>query len=102
MDCSDWSAWYNRMPGSDDPNLYVSGRCSVSSGSTTLSLKPGDEGIVDEPDLYVLQLVVEEPEIGDTQHIDREVRWSDDVGAGIRRVRVQGGASAHIEVIDAT
>ncbi len=33
MDCYDWSAWYNRMPGVNDPNLHVSGHCRLSSSS---------------------------------------------------------------------
>lgn len=40
----EWSAWYNRMPGRDDPNLYVAGRCGFPSGSMTWTLEPDTRG----------------------------------------------------------
>lgn len=98
MECSDWSAWYNRMPGASDPNLHVSGRCTLPSGSIKVELRPGNEGVVDEPDLFVLDLVVDEPDIGDTQVVERELLWDGDVGPDIKRVRIQGEASANLDV----
>ncbi len=97
----EWSAWYNRMPGSDDPNLHVSGRCELPSGSIRITLEPGNEGIVDEPDLFVLEAKVEVPEVGTDDFVEREVTWEDDVGPDIKRVRVQGDLDANIEVEDA-
>ncbi len=101
MDCHDWSAWYNRMPGVDDPNLHVAGTCALPSGSVNLELRPGNEGIIDEPDLFVLELIAHEPEIGDTQVDERQVSWEDNVGPEIERVRIQGAASAEIMVTEA-
>lgn len=101
MECFDWSAWYNRMPGVSDPNLHVSGHCRLRSSSIQAELLPGNEGIHDEPDLYVLDLTVHEPEIGDTRSVDSEVFWEGDVGSEIKRVRIQGRAQAEIDVIDA-
>ena len=102
MDCSNWSAWYNRQPGTDDPYLHVVGTCTLPSGSLRLELVPGDEGVVDEPDLFVLQLVTRKPEIGDAMVIDRQVTWEGNAGPDIRRVRIQGEAEAMIEVVEAT
>lgn len=101
-DCGNWSAWYNRMPGADDPNLYVSGLCSLPSSSITLTLEPDNEGIVDDPAVYVLRLVADVPDAGDDQYVpEREVTWSGNVGQDIRVVLVRGEAEAEIEVIEA-
>lgn len=102
MDCHDWSAWYNRMPGANDPKLHVSGQCSLPSSSIRVELVPGNEGIVDEPDLFVLELVVDEPDVGDTQFIERDITWIGNAGPDIERVRIQGAANALLEVFDAT
>lgn len=102
MDCRDWEAWYNRMPGTNDPRLHVAGKCTLESSSISISLVPGNEGIVDEPDLFVLDLRVERPDIGDTQVVERDVSWVGDAGPSIARVRIQGGASAQVSVFDAT
>ena len=97
----EWSAWYNRMPGTDDPNLHVAGRCQLPSGSIQITLKPGDEGIVDEPDLFVLEATVEVPDVGTDDFVEREVTWEGDAGPDITRVRIQGDLQAEIEVTDA-
>ena len=86
----DWSAWYNRMPLAEDPNLHVSGTCRLESSGITVRLEPDNEGIVDDPALVVLRLVVTTPAIHDAQYVEREVTWQDDVGAGIERVRITG------------
>jgi hypothetical protein len=96
----DWSAWYNRMPGADDPDLHVSGTCGLESSSTMVRLEPGNEGIIDDPELFVLRLVVTTPDIHDDRYVEREVSWHDNVGAGIKRVRVNG-ASVEIRVTSA-
>ena len=98
METHDWLAWYNRMPGANDVNLRVVGHVGLPSSNATAALVPGNEGIVDEPDLYVLELVVEVPDIGDTQFVDREVTWADDVGPDIQRVRIQGAADVALDV----
>lgn len=102
MDCHSWSAWYNRMPGQEDPNLYVSGVCELRSSSIRLELRPGNEGIVDEPDLFVLELVIDEPEVGDGLMTTRDVAWSGEVGPDIRRVRIQGATTASMDVTEAS
>jgi hypothetical protein len=100
MEGHDWSAWYNRMPGVNDPDLHVAGTMTLPSSSIQLSLRPAPE-IVDEPDLQVLELVADEPPVGDTQVVEREVSWQEDVGPNIRRVRIQGATTAEIPVTDA-
>lgn len=86
----DWSAWYNRRPLAEDPHLHVSGTCRLESSGFTVRLEPDNEGVVDDPELFVLKLVVTSPAIHDAQHVEREVTWQDNVGAGIRRVRISG------------
>ena len=98
MECFEWDAWYNRMPGAGDTDLHVTGKCRLESSSFELSLAPGNEGIVDEPDLFVLTLEVRRPPAGDDRMDEREVTWRGDAGQGIKRVRIQGEASAHIDV----
>jgi len=101
MDCFDWEAWCNRMPGARDEDLHVSGKCRLESSSLGLRLVPGNEGVVDEPDLFVLSLEVDRPQVGDDRVEEREVSWSGDAGQGVQRVRLQGAASAEIAVREA-
>jgi hypothetical protein len=97
IDC-EWSAWYNREPGAEDPNLYVAGRCGLPSGSIRITLEPGNEGLVDDPKLFVLQATVEVPEAGTGDFEEREVSWRGDAGPDIETVRVQGDLNATIAV----
>jgi hypothetical protein len=97
----EWSAWYNRMPGTDDPNLHVSGRCTLPSGSIEIALAPGNEGTVNEPDLFVLEATVKVPDVGTDDVVEREVTWEGDAGPDIKRVRIQGDLEADIEVEEA-
>lgn len=94
----EWSAWYNRMPGRDDPNLYVAGRCGFPSGSMTWTLEPDNEGMVDDPELVVLRFTVETPEVGTDDFVERDVTWSGDAGPGVKRVQIRGDADVEIEV----
>jgi hypothetical protein len=97
----DWSAWYNRMPGPDpDPDLHVSGICSLESSNITVQLEPDNEGIIDDPELFVLKLVVTKPAIHDDRYVEREVTWQKNVGPGIKRVRINA-VTDEIPVIDA-
>jgi hypothetical protein len=102
MDCREWEAWYNRMPGTNDSRLHVAGKCTLESSSISISLAPGNEGVADEPDLFVLELSVDRPSAGDTQVVERDVSWVGDAGHSIERVRIQGEASAEVTVFDAT
>jgi hypothetical protein len=88
VDTHSWSAWYNRMPGSDDPDLHVSGTCGLASSSIEVRLELGNVGVVPEPGLCALQLAVTRPEVGDTRYVEREVTWHGDVGPAIERVRI--------------
>ncbi len=100
-ECVEWEAWYNKMPGTDDPELHVSGLCKLESSTIEVTLEPGNEGSVDEPDLFVLECTIERPGFGDTQYVEKPISWQDDVGPDIKRVRIQGDAHAEVEVRDA-
>jgi hypothetical protein len=94
----EWSAWCNRQPPREDPNLHVAGRCMLPSGSIEIRLEPGDEGVVDDPTLFVLQCSVDVPDVGTDDWVEREVSWQDDVGQEIEVVRVQGDLNATVKV----
>lgn len=96
METRDWSAWRNRMPKSEDPKVYVAGTCVLDSSSTTVHLEPTNEGWVDDPAVYALKLVVERPDIGDTQSIERTVDWNGDVEPTVNRVRIDGADTVSI------
>ena len=93
-----WDAWYNRMPGAEDPNLYVSGKVGCESSSIELSLEPDNEGPFDDPALFVLRLRASSPPVGDDQYVEKDVDWSDDVGPDIKRVQIRGECEAEIPV----
>lgn len=86
----DWSAWYNRRPGADDPHLHVSGICGLASSNIMVRLEPGNVGVVPEPGLCVLQLAAASPTAGDDRYVEREVTWREDVGPDMERVRIWG------------
>lgn len=86
----DWSAWYNRRPGADDPHLHVSGICGLASSNVMVRLEPGNVGVVPEPGLCVLQLAAVRPPVGDDRYVEREVTWREDVGPDMKRVRING------------
>ncbi|HYI32045.1 MAG TPA: hypothetical protein VEX88_01135 [Glaciibacter sp.] len=86
----DWDAWYNRQPGADDRRLYVAGKVDLPSSSIVPFLEFRPDGIVDEPDLVTLRLIVHVPEIGDDRFVTKDVSWSQDVGQDIKRVRIIG------------
>ena len=100
VETRDWSAWYNRMPGADDPDLHVSGMCGVASSHTTVRLELGNVGVVPEEDLCVLQLVAARPDIDDDRYVELEVSWQGDVGPDKKRVRI-AGVSTEIPVTTA-
>src|SRR5687767_6553705 len=99
MKCMDWDAWYDQMPGADHDVLHVAGRCEVESSSYELSLQPGNEGVIDDPELFVLELRVKRPPAGDDQMDEKEVGWRN-TAPGIKRVRIQGEANATVTVRD--
>jgi hypothetical protein len=94
----EWSAWYNRMPGRNDPDLHVNAHCKLPSGSIQVRLEPGNEGIVDDPKVFVLQATVDVPDIGTDDYVERDFPWQEDVGQDIEEVRVQGDLNATVKV----
>jgi hypothetical protein len=102
VECFGWEAWCNHMPGAGDGDLHVVGTCRLASVSTELSLEPGDPGPNPEPEVFVLQLTAETPEIClDQVDEGRQVEWRGDAGSEIKRVRIIGAADAEIEVREA-
>jgi len=97
IECT-WEAWYNRMPGTDDPDLYVLGRCKLPSGSIQITLELGNVGTPPPPDLVALDCTVDVPEVGTSDYTERDVPWQDDVGPDVKRVRIQKDLNAEIEV----
>ncbi|HEX5928694.1 MAG TPA: hypothetical protein VFY48_04795 [Solirubrobacterales bacterium] len=96
-----WEAWYNRMPGSHDPNLYVVGTGTVRSSSIQLVLEPGNVGVVPDPTLFVLDLKIVTPEeFGDDRMTEKQAIWRGDVGPGIQQVEVRGDAEATVPVTE--
>lgn len=98
LDCGQWSAWYNRMPPNPDPRLHVTGTCTLPMGGVKLTLEPGNVGVVPERGLFVLELKAEWPEIGPDVITEQTVTWEGETGEEVQRVRIQGAASAEIEV----
>ncbi len=99
IDCADWDAWYNKMPGADDEILHVAGSCELPSSSFELKLDLGNEGPTDDPKVVVLQLTVVRPPAGDDRLDTRSVSWQDTM-PGIAQVRIQGETEASINVRD--
>jgi hypothetical protein len=101
--CTDWEAWYP-PEGPDvktDGKLRVSAQCTFESGSITWKLEPTNEGVVDDPKLFVLRLTVDDPGIGTHDHVEKKIEWTDDdraAGQGIECVEIRGDASEKIEV----
>lgn len=89
-----WEAWYNRMPGTCDPDLHVVGSRTFETSSIQLVLEPGNIGTAPEPDLFVLKLTVVRPGFGDDRMTEKHAIWIGDAGPGIERVRIVGDADA--------
>jgi hypothetical protein len=88
MDCRDWEAWRDRMPGADATVVHVRGVCTVDSSSVNVWLEPGNEGIIDDPDLLALDVKSSRPDFGDDLMTDKEVSWAGTDPA--KTVRIQG------------
>jgi hypothetical protein len=97
VECDGWEAWYNRMPGTDDRDLRVVGICHLPSSNIQASLERADDLDL-EPKEVALRLQLTRPPVGDTRIDDRPVRWQEDVGADVERVRIVGDAEASIKV----
>ena len=98
IDWTTWSAWYNREPGADDPELHVTGEGTAPRSGATLTLTPGNVGVAPQPDLLALDLTVAFPDVSNEVITPVTVRFDGDVGPDIATVRIQGDASAEIEV----
>lgn len=98
LECGQWSAWYNRMPPDPDPRLHVAGVCEMPQAGVKLTLEPGNVGIVPERGLFVLELKAEWPQAGAAVVTEQSVSWEGETGEEVQRVRIQGAASAEIEV----
>lgn len=96
--CGDWDAWWGDLPGEDDLDLHVVGRCAVQSSSAELRLRLGDVGIVANPSLIALDLRISAPETGDECLTIKDVGWHGRASRQVRRVRIQGTARASIEI----
>jgi hypothetical protein len=95
----EWQAWYDRLPGASN-RLHVAAMCEVESKSVELRLEPGDEGVVDEPDLIVLRLVSSPPDAGDESVFDKQVSWTGEPAERITRVRIEGETEVTLNVTD--
>lgn len=99
IECSNWSAWYDREPGSrEDPNLRVTGECTIPIAGVKLTLEPGNVGVAPQPGLLALELKAEFPDVSTQVVSTVTVNWEDDVGPDIEKVRIQGAANAEIDV----
>lgn len=95
----DWEAWYNRQPGADDPRLHVVGKVDLPSSSIVATLEFWTDGVIDEPDLVTLRVVVDVPDVGDDLFVTKDLVWEENVGPDIKRVRILGDEHPHdIEV----
>jgi hypothetical protein len=101
IESRDWQAWYNRMPGADDRDLHVSGVCVLESSSFTVRLEPGNESVVDDPAVFVLELIEERPQVGDDRVTEKVVEGHGPAGDGISEVQVRGAVEAAVAVSEA-
>jgi hypothetical protein len=99
--CANWEAWYNRMPGRQDPRLHVTGECTLPVSGVKLTLEQGDVGVAPEPGLLALELKADFPDVSSEVMTPVTVAWAEDVGPDVERVRIQGAASAEIDVVEA-
>ena len=103
MQTRDWSAWYNRMPGSEDRDIHVAGTVDLPSSAAEARLEPRVSKESDPPGLQIFALIVEMPAIGDTSIATREVTWVGDVGQDITQVKIRqdNGDEVAVDVFDA-
>jgi len=82
---------------SDDSGrqLVVIGEGSCTQGGFSLRLEPTNEGIVDDPAVIALRLVVEAPEMGTDVITPAHVEYRMKVGEAVNRVRVDTPDGSH-------
>jgi hypothetical protein len=97
VECKEWRAWYNREPIATDERLHVAGRVRCLSSDIKLTLEPTNEGVVDDPELFVLTFGYSgERKTDDIAELD--VTWAGDVGDDIKSVEIHGECQAQIDV----
>ena len=96
----EWQAWYDGQPGAVH-RLHVAGLCEVESQSVRLRLVRDDDPSQPEPDMLVLTLTSEPPDAGEDSREDKQVTWTGEPVAGIKRVRIEGETAVTVTVRDA-
>jgi hypothetical protein len=97
LDCGGWDAWRNEMPGSDDPNLHVTGECRLPSSSIDLKLEVTNQGINPNPEVLLLALTSSKPDVGDDVMTVKQVTWEGRADRA-KRVHIRGEADVAVEV----
>jgi hypothetical protein len=98
IECLRWRAWYNLEPPDEDDRLHVAGTVACKSSDIKLTLEPANEGIIDDPELFVLRLSVWVPPESNDEYVERDIGWADSVGQGITRVEIRGDCQATVPV----
>jgi hypothetical protein len=75
--------------------LVVIGDGSCTQGGFTLLLEPTNEGIVDDPALIALRLVVTAPEMGTDVITPAHVEYRTEVGEAVNRIRIDTSDGSH-------
>ena len=86
--CSDWSAWSNRMPGSQ-PSIHVKGTCTFPTGGYKVFLKrAAPQGI--NPQILLLDLKIVKPTGMVTQQItSQEVKFDEKTRSSFTQVQIR-------------
>jgi hypothetical protein len=84
--------------------LIVSGTCTCTKTGYTLKLEAANAGVVPQPDIVTLQLVVTEPEFGEDTVTDTQVEtYITKIGPASKEVhiRVPDGPDLVVRIEDA-
>jgi hypothetical protein len=86
--CSDWSAWSNRMPGSQS-SIHVKATCTFPTGGYKVSLNRGvPQGI--NPQILLLDLKIAKPTGMVTQQITKqEVKFDEKTKSSYTQVQIR-------------
>lgn len=84
--------------------LHVRGECECSSTGHRLRLEYGNPGIKPDPEVVVLNLLIEEPEVGNDVKSPEVVEFHDEIGSDPLRVEIRAadGNGATVEIQDVT
>lgn len=86
VSCSNWEAWYDRMPG-NEPTLHVVGTCTIPGGYSVRLERAEPQGI--NPAILLLNLIVKEPtESAPPMSGKEEVRYSEETRASYEQVAI--------------